>query len=82
MFGIEAKLHLEIKPKAYMYTPENKEISLTPLLHATSGNLLTIDKMRVSFAEVCNLPALLWLTVCSDRSQAVTPEKETSAPLL
>ena len=46
MFGIEAKLHLEIKPKAYMYTPENKEISLTPLLHATSGNLLTIDKMR------------------------------------
>ena len=46
MFGIEAKLHLEVKPKLYMYTSEKKEISLTPLLHATSGNLLTIGKMR------------------------------------
>lgn len=46
MFGIEAKLHLEVKPKPYMYTSEKKEISLTPLLHTTSGNLLTIGKMR------------------------------------
>ena len=29
-----------------MDTSEKTEISLTPLLHATSGNLLTIGKMR------------------------------------
>ena len=66
MFGINALLHLEVKPKAYMYTSEKKDISLTSTAACHQWKPANHRKEEGSFAEVCNLPALLALTGCSE----------------
>ena len=66
MFGINALLHLEVKLKAYTYTSEKKEISLTSTAACHQWKPANHRKEEGSFAEVCNLPALLVLTGCSE----------------